>query len=102
PVMYVTAHADRETLDRAKITEPFGYIVKPFHSVDFRAQIEIALWKHHMEQRLRASEAWLSTTFRNVADALIATDSGGNITLMNAPAAELTGWDASEAKDQPL
>ena len=34
PVMFVTAHADRETLDRASITEPFGYIVKPFHSVE--------------------------------------------------------------------
>ena len=55
PVMFVTAHADRETLERAKITEPFGYIVKPFHGIDFRAQIEIALWKHKIEQRLRAS-----------------------------------------------
>jgi len=71
PVIFVTAHADRETLDRARVTEPFGYIVKPFHSVDFRAQIEMALWKHKMEQKLRASEAWLATIFRNVADALI-------------------------------
>jgi CheY-like chemotaxis protein len=79
PVMFVTSHADRETLERAKIAEPFGYIVKPFHGVNFRAQIEIALWKHQMEQKLRISEAWLSTTFRNVADALIATDHEGNV-----------------------
>jgi len=102
PVMFVTAHADRDTLERAKITEPFGYIVKPFHSVDFRAQIEMALWKHKMEQKLRASEAWLSTTFGNVADALIATDSTGNISFMNTPAALLTGWDAAESKGKPL
>src|SRR5215469_3810073 len=73
------------------ITEPFGYIVKPFHNVDFRAQIEMALWKHLMEQKLRVSEAWLSATFRNVADALIATDAEGNIAFMNAHACELTG-----------
>ncbi len=102
PVMFVTAHADQDTLDRARITEPFGYIVKPFHSVDFRAQIEMALWKHKMEQKLRASEAWLSTTFGNVADALIATDSEGNVSFMNAPAALLTGWDWIDAKGQPL
>jgi PAS domain S-box-containing protein len=100
--MFVTAHADQDTLDRARITEPFGYIVKPFHSVDFRAQIEMALWKHKMEQKLRASEAWLSTTFGNVADALIATDRDGNISFMNAPAAMLTGWDRIDAKGQPL
>ena len=50
PVIFVTAHADRETLERARITEPFGYIVKPFHGIDFRVQIEVALWKHKMEQ----------------------------------------------------
>lgn len=102
PVIFVTAHADRETLDRARITEPFGYIVKPFHSVDFRAQIEMAIWKHTMEQKLRVSEAWLYMTFQNVADAMIATDSEGKIAFMNAPAAQLTGWDMAEAKGQPL
>jgi len=102
PVMYVTAHADKETLERARITEPFGYIVKPFHNVDFRAQIEMALWKHQMEQKLRISEAWLSATFRNVADALIATDRDGNIAFMNTHAAVLTGWDWREAKAKPL
>jgi PAS domain S-box-containing protein len=102
PVMFVTAHADKETLDRARITEPFGYIVKPFHSVDFRAHIEIALWKHKMEKKLRASEAWLSATFRNVADALIATDSAGNVAFMNAPAENLTGWTLSQARGKPF
>lgn len=102
PVMFVTAHADRDTLERARITEPFGYIVKPFHSVDFRAMIEMALWKHKMEQKLRISEAWLSTTFRNVADALIATDKDGNVAFMNSPACKLTGWDWREARGKPL
>jgi CheY-like chemotaxis protein len=48
PVMFVTAHADRETLDRARLTAPVGFIVKPFNTVDFRAEIETALWKHKM------------------------------------------------------
>ena len=54
PVIFVTAHADCETLDRARITEPFGYIVKPFHCIDFRVQIEVAL-SAQMEQKLRVS-----------------------------------------------
>ena len=102
PVIFVTAHADRETLNRARITEPFGYIVKPFHGIDFRVQIEVALWKHKMEQRLRVSESWLSATFRNVADALICTDDQGNIALMNSPAELLTGWDIDKAKGRPF
>ena len=102
PVIFVTAHADAETLERAKMTEPFGYIVKPFVNIDFRAQIETVLWKHAMERKLRISEAWLSTTFRNVADALIATDAQGNVVFMNAPAAKLTGWDWREARGKGL
>jgi DNA-binding response OmpR family regulator/lysophospholipase L1-like esterase len=74
PAMLVAALADRETMEQAPITEPFGYIVKPFNDVGFRARIEMALWKHQMERKLRDSGAWLAATIRNVADGLIATD----------------------------
>jgi PAS domain S-box-containing protein len=102
PVMFVSAHSDRATLDRARAAEPFGYIVKPFHGVDFQAPIEMALWRHKMEQKLRVSESWLSATFENVADALIATDGEGKIAFMNKRAATLTGWDGEDWKGQPL
>jgi len=102
PVIFVTAHADYATLDRARITEPFGYIVKPFQSINFRAQIEMALWKHQMEQKLRVSERWFSATFESISDALIATDSEGKVTFVNLPAAALTGWERAEALGRPL
>lgn len=102
PVIFVTAHADTETLERAKLTGPMGYIVKPFVNVDFRAQIEIALWKHAMERKLRVSEAWLAATLRNVGDAVLATNFDGQIAAINRPAAELTGWDTDEARDKLL
>ena len=43
PIIYVTAHGDDETLERARLAEPFGYIVKPFVDIDFRAEIERVL-----------------------------------------------------------
>ncbi len=46
PVIYLTAHADEGTLERAKATHPYGYISKPFKGEDLRANIEIALYKH--------------------------------------------------------
>ncbi len=49
PVIYLTAHADRATLDRAKRTEPFGYILKPFDERELESHIEMALYKHQAE-----------------------------------------------------
>jgi signal transduction histidine kinase/DNA-binding response OmpR family regulator len=53
PVVYLTAHTDEATLQRAKITEPFGYLLKPFNERELQAIIETALYKHQMEKTLR-------------------------------------------------
>ncbi len=50
PIVYLTAYADDKVLERAKITEPSGYIVKPFINEDLKIAIEIALYKHKAEK----------------------------------------------------
>jgi len=50
PIIYLTAHADDGTLQRAKATEPFGYLLKPFDTRVVQTTIEMALYKHRMEQ----------------------------------------------------
>ncbi|ELS33329.1 MULTISPECIES: response regulator [Pseudanabaena] len=52
PVIYITAHTDEATLNRAKISEPFGFLVKPFDERDLRVVIEIAMYKHQIEGQL--------------------------------------------------
>ena len=54
PVVYLTAYADDDTLGRAKITEPFGYIVKPYQERDLYTTIEMALYKHRMDAQLKS------------------------------------------------
>jgi len=53
PIIYLTAHSDEQTLKRAKVTEPFGYIIKPFVDDDLKSAIEIALYKHGMDTKLK-------------------------------------------------
>lgn len=102
PVIYLTAHADRATVARARVTEPFGYILKPFEERELRTTIEMALYKHEAERKLRASERRFATTLRSIGDAVIATDEQGHITYMNPTAEALTGWPLAEAQDQPF
>ena len=54
PVVYLTAYADEQTLRRAKLTEPFGYLVKPFDERSLHAAIEVALHRHRMQMTLRS------------------------------------------------
>ena len=54
PVVFLTAYVDDETIERAKLAEPYGYIVKPFSFADMRANIEIALHKYKMESQRRS------------------------------------------------
>ena len=53
PVIFLTAYADESTLSKAKVTEPYGYIIKPFKEIDLHTSIEMALYKHGKEQEVR-------------------------------------------------
>jgi signal transduction histidine kinase/DNA-binding response OmpR family regulator len=58
PIIYLTAHSDTATLERAKLSGPFGYILKPFDERDLSTTIELALYKHQSDtEKRRAHEA---------------------------------------------
>lgn len=109
PVVYLTAYADENTLERAKITEPFGYLLKPFKERELLITIEMALYKAKMEKklkesqkRLREKEQWLIAAIRSIGDGVIATDTKGLIKIMNPLAEALTGWKFEEASGKTL
>lgn len=102
PVIYLTAHSDAATLARAKLTGPFGYILKPFEERDLATQIELALYKHEADRQLREQREWLRVTLTSIGDAVIATDGDGAISFVNPVAESLTGWRAEEAMGRPV
>lgn len=59
PVIYLTAYADKILLDRAKVTEPYGYVVKPYDERELHSVIEMALYKHRVEREIRKRDAIL-------------------------------------------
>lgn len=102
PIVYLTAYADEATLQRAKMTEPYGYIVKPFKDRELHIAADMALYKHKMERKLKESEKWFATTLRSIGDAVITTDSNGLITFMNSVAEGLMGWTLEEVLNKNL
>ncbi len=102
PIIYLTAYNDKVTLDRAKQTNPFGYILKPFEDRDLFTGIEMALNKHRIDKSIRESEKWLSTVLQSIGDAVITTDTDGIVTYINPIAQELTGWSQEDAYGKAL
>jgi PAS domain S-box-containing protein len=102
PVIYLTAFSEESTLQRAKVTEPYGYIIKPFEDREIQSAIEMALYKHQAEKRLRESERRFATTLTSIGDGVIATDAAGRVTFMNPVAQRLTGWSLEEYGGRPL
>src|SRR5262249_39589473 len=92
PVVYLSAYRDDKTLERAKVTEPFGYLLKPYEERELHTTIEMALYKHRMEQQLRVTEQWLAATLNCITDAVIATDARQSVQFINPIAERLTGW----------
>ncbi|HEX9886156.1 MAG TPA: response regulator [Longimicrobiales bacterium] len=87
PVVYLSAHSDPATLERAKASGSWGYLVKPFDQAGLRAAIEVAIHRHRAEALTRESEEWHWCTLKSIVCAVITTDERGVITLLN-PAAE--------------
>jgi DNA-binding LytR/AlgR family response regulator len=65
PVIYLTAYADEGTLSRAKVTEPYGYIIKPFKEIDIHTSIEMAIYKHKKEREIRKERDLLYSLVEN-------------------------------------
>ena len=102
PVVFLTAHSDRPTLERAKVTGAFAYLVKPIAQASLNTAIEIALYKHRMERKLEEREALLRTTLSSVADAVVVTDDSSRVLMVNKAAESLTGWTQEEAEGKPV
>ncbi len=96
PIVYLTAHSDMATLRRAAATEPFGYILKPFEERDVTTQIEIALFKHQAERRLRESEERYRKLVETAMDSIITFDHAGLILSCNAATEHMFGYRSEE------
>jgi diguanylate cyclase (GGDEF)-like protein/PAS domain S-box-containing protein len=96
PVVYLTANADHPTVQRAKVTEPFGYVIKPFEERELHTTIEVALYKHQAERALKESEERYRLLVELSPEAIV-VQSNERIVYANPAAANLFGAANVEA-----
>lgn len=101
PVIYLSALMDDETLARAKITQPFGYIAKPFSQRELQITLEIALYKAEMEHRLAEQEIHIQRIIDGISQGFCLLDDAGMVRYANSALASLLGRPIIELSGQP-
>ncbi|MBO6557223.1 MAG: EAL domain-containing protein [Pseudomonadales bacterium] len=102
PIIFCTAYSSAEILERAKITSPFGYVLKPFDNRELEINIQIALFKHRVERDLAETKQNLDATLTNVSDGVIAADDSGRIFLINPIAEKIVGCESGNGTGKNL
>ncbi|MBS1764894.1 MAG: response regulator [Bacteroidetes bacterium] len=102
PVIFLTSFVDKSTLDRAKVTEPYGYLVKPFNESDLQTTVEMALYKFKKDLQSRENEKRYANALTNIEDAILVTDMECRISFLNPKAETITGFGNASAQGMSL
>lgn len=96
PLIFLTAHSEDATVQKAKLTEPYGYIIKPFDSSELRYAIELALYKNKMEKELKLREKLLNSIINNSPILQFVIDEHHRILYWNQSLADYSGIPSEE------
>jgi two-component system NtrC family sensor kinase len=96
PIIFVSSFSDSETINRAKATNPFGYILKPFEERELIVHIEMALYAHKMDQALRLSEQKYRSIIQSSKDGIMMLNQLGIVVEWNTGLEQITGVSATQ------
>jgi PAS domain S-box-containing protein len=96
PIVYLTAFSDSETLDQAQLTEPYGYVLKPFEEKSLHAILQMSLMKHRRTRGMRENGWWMTAVAASMMEAIIICDPKGYVKFANPSAEALLGRKTKE------
>ncbi|MGA2478400.1 MAG: response regulator, partial [Spirochaetia bacterium] len=102
PVVYLTAFSDDETLDKAQLTEPYGYVLKPFDEKSLHAIIQMSLKKHRRTRGVRENGWWMSAVAASMVEAVVICDPKGYVKFANPSAEALMGLAHADVLEKRL
>lgn len=98
--VYLTANADESTIQRAKESEPAGYILKPFRERELHATVQMALSRISIAERLKRQQTWHTAILHSMSDPVITVARDRAVTFMNQAAEEMVGCKPGEGTGQ--
>ncbi|BDZ66735.1 PAS domain S-box protein [Methanobacterium ferruginis] len=97
PVIYITALPDDATVNRALLSEPYGYLIKPFDDRKLKVSIEVALYKNQMEKKVKKSnKGFYKVIFENTGTSTVIIEEDMTLSLVNTEFSQLTGYSKKE------
>ena len=96
PVVFLTAFADEATLERATASGPYGYLLKPFDERTLHSTVEMALYRHHMETELKASQSRFRAILEHALDMVVVLDCTGTVTYASPSCIRILGYEQGE------
>jgi two-component system, response regulator PdtaR len=103
PIIFLTSFVDETSLGRAKVTEPYGYVLKPFDERELHSAIEMALYKHRMEEVARENEQTIQALVNALPDAVMLLDHNCQIIALNDAMASRFGYRYNQKEgDSPV
>jgi|GEM_PF-780890 len=101
PIIFLTAYADENTLNMAKASEPYGYLIKPFEERELQATIDMFFYKIDLEEKLKGSELRFSSLFKKAHDGILVLKENQKILEVNEVILSLTGYDKDDLINNP-
>jgi len=102
PIVFLSAFTDPETVELAKESEPYGFLSKPVDETELQRTIDLALYKHSMESKLKKSEERFKQISSSAHDGIILINEEDKITFWNKAAEKIFGFSFVEAKNKNL
>ncbi|HPE70103.1 MAG TPA: response regulator [Thermotogota bacterium] len=102
PIIYTTAYADEQTINQAKQTVPYGYIIKPFNKREILKTIEIGLYNHRLECTLKKNFARLQSVMNTMSEGLVLLGIDRKIQLVNPATLNMTGFEEGFFRNRPV
>lgn len=96
PVIYLTALSDKKTFERAKLTKPYGFLTKPIDSNELKATIEITIYKHKLDKKIKESEEKYQLLYQDAPLPYQSLNESGHITEVNQAWLNTLGYSKDE------